>query len=163
MSSAINFLRWLLTLILIVLAIFFLLSQLNLPGNYKIFLVQSGSMSPALKTGDMVIVKPVSKYQSNDIITFNSHQNFTVTHRIIKETDGSFITKGDANSVTDQNPIKTSDVLGKVFFTIPKIGYFIMFVKSLPGLIILIIIPSSLIVYQELLEIRKNIKKTVTQ
>jgi len=163
MSSALSFLKWLVTSILIVLALFFLLSQLNLPGNYKIFLVQSGSMSPALKTGDMVIVKPILSYQVNDIITFNSHQNFTVTHRIIQTNNDGFITKGDANSVTDQNQVDKSQILGKVFFTLPKIGYFIMFVKSLPGLITLIIIPSTLIIYQEFLEIKKNFKKTVTQ
>ncbi len=163
MSSALSFLKWLVTSILIVLALFFLLSQFNLPGNYKIFLVQSGSMSPALKTGDMVIVKPISSYQVNDIITFNSHQNFTVTHRIIQTNNNGFITKGDANSVTDQNQVNKSQILGKVFFTVPKIGYFIMFVKSLPGLITLIIIPSTLIIYQEFLEIKKNFKKTVTQ
>lgn len=163
MTSAINFLKWLLTSILIVLAIFFLLSQFKLPGNYKIFLVQSGSMSPALKTGDVVVIKPVSSYQVNDIITFNSHQNFTVTHRITQINDKLFTTKGDANPVTDQNEIDESQILGKVFFTLPKIGYFIMFVKSLPGLITLIIIPSTLIIYQEFLEIKKNFKKTVTQ
>lgn len=163
MSSVLNFLKWFLTSILIVLAIFFLLSQLNLPGNYRVFLVQSGSMSPALNTGDVVIVKPISSYQINDIVTFNSHQNFTVTHRITQLDDNSFITKGDANSVVDQEQVNRSQVLGKVFITIPKIGYFIMFVKSLPGLIVLIIIPSTLIIYQEFLEIKKNIKKTVSR
>lgn len=162
MTSILSFLKWLLTLVLIILAVFFLLSQLNLPGNYHVFLVQSGSMSPALKTGDVVIIKPVSLYKVNDIITFNSQQNFTVTHRIAQVNNDSFITKGDANPVADQNTVYTSDILGKVFFTIPKIGYFIMFVKSLPGLIILIIIPSTLIIYQEFLEIKKNLKKNLT-
>ncbi len=162
MTSILSFLKWLLTLVLIILAVFFLLSQLNLPGNYHVFLVQSGSMSPALKTGDVVIIKPVSLYKVNDIITFNSQQNFTVTHRIAQVNNDSFITKGDANPVADQNTLRNSDILGKVFFTIPKIGYFIMFVKSLPGLIILIIIPSTLIIYQEFLEIKKNLKKNLT-
>lgn len=162
MTSILSFLKWLLTLVLIILAVFFLLSQLNLPGNYRVFLVQSGSMSPALKTGDVVIIKPVSLYKVNDIITFNSQQNFTVTHRITQVNNNSFITKGDANPVVDQNTLHNSDILGKVFFTIPKIGYFIMFVKSLPGLIILIIIPSTLIIYQEFLEIKKNLKKNLT-
>lgn len=162
MTSILSFLKWLLTLVLIILAVFFLLSQLNLPGNYRVFLVQSGSMSPALKTGDVVIIKPVSLYKINDIITFKSQQNFTVTHRITQVNNDGFITKGDANPVADQNSIPTSDILGKVFFTVPKIGYFIMFVKSLPGLIILIIIPSTLIIYQEFLEIKKNLKKNLT-
>ena len=162
MTSILSFLKWLLTLVLIILAIFFLLSQLNLPGNYRVFLVQSGSMSPALKTGDVVIIKPISSYKINDIVTFKSQQNFTVTHRITQVNNDSFITKGDANPVADQNTVHTSDILGKVFFTIPKIGYFIMFVKSLPGLIILIIIPSTMIIYQEFLEIKKNLKKNLT-
>lgn len=159
MTSFLNFLKWILVLVFGFLAVFLLLSQINLPGNYKVFLVQSGSMSPALNTGDVVIVKSLSQYRSNDIVTFNSHQNFTITHRIINQTGDSFTTKGDANPVPDQSLINTSDILGKVFFTIPKIGYFIMFVKSLPGLIVLIIIPSTMIIYQEFLEIKKNFKK----
>ncbi|MCW1949684.1 MAG: signal peptidase I [Candidatus Shapirobacteria bacterium] len=162
MDSFLKFLKWILVLVFSFLALFFLLSQLNLPGSYKVFLVQSGSMSPTLNTGDVVIIKPVSQYRSDDIITFNSNQNFTITHRIIKDIDGSFTTKGDANPVSDQNTISTSDILGKVFFTIPKIGYFIMFVKSLPGLITLIIIPSTMIIYQEFLEIKKNFKKSIS-
>lgn len=163
MSSLVNFFKWVVTLVLILLALFFVLSQLNLPGNYKVFLVQSGSMEPALRTGDVVVVKPVSQYRQNDIITFNSHQNFTVTHRIIQVDNQSYTTKGDANPVSDQEIIDISKILGKVFYTIPKLGYFIMFVKSLPGLIILIVIPSTIIVYQEFLEIKKNLKKTGSQ
>jgi len=162
MTSLLNFFKWTLIITFGLLTLFFLISQINLPGIYKVFLVQSGSMAPALNTGDVVIIKPVSQYHSNDIITFNSHQNFTVTHRIIKDNSGLFTTKGDANAVADQNTVSNPDILGKVFFTIPKIGYFIMFVKSLPGLIILIIIPSTVIVYQEFLEIKKNFKKTVS-
>ena len=161
MTSLLSFFKWTLILIFTFLALFFLLSQINFPGVYKVFLVQSGSMTPTLNTGDVVFIKPVSQYRPNDIITFNSHQNFTVTHRLIKENSGSFTTKGDANSVTDQNTINTSDIIGKVFFIIPKIGYFIMFVKSLPGLIILIFIPSTVIIYQEFLEIKKNFKKSI--
>ena len=163
MAWLVKFFKWLFTIALAILALFFVLSQVNLPGNYKVFLVQSGSMSPALHTGDVVVVKPVSQYHQNDIITFNSNQNFTITHRIIQVNNQSYTTKGDANSVSDQEVVNSSQILGKVIFFIPKLGYFIMFVKSLPGLIVLIVIPSTIIVYQEFLEIKKNLKKDTSR
>lgn len=149
----------LLTVVLLAVSLFFLFSQLNLPGNYKIFLVQSGSMSPSINTGDLVIVKPVSKYQKGDIVTFLSKNNFSVTHRIIEIRDNQFVTKGDANQVTDQEPLNIDHVLGKVVYTIPRFGHLIMFIKTIPGLVILIIIPSTIIVYQEFVQIKNNLKK----
>lgn len=135
--------------------LFFIVPQFNLPGVYKLFLVQSGSMSPTINTGDMVIVQPSKHFYQNDIITFVG-SSFTTTHRLINIDGQNFTTKGDANQVSDQEKINQSQVVGKVNYIIPKIGYLIMFTKTLPGLIILIIIPSTVIVWQELLKIKKT-------
>lgn len=152
----------LLTITLLLVSVFFLFSQLNLPGNYKIFLVQSGSMSPSINTGDLVIVKPTSKYQKGDIVTFSSKNNFSITHRITEIKNNEFITKGDANQVADQEAVDINHILGKVIYTIPRFGYLIMFIKTIPGLVILIIIPSTIIVYQEFVQIKNNFKKIVS-
>lgn len=156
MASILSFFKLIIGLGITILVIFFLFSQIKFPGSYQFFLVQSGSMSPTINTGDLIVIKPVHQYYPDDIITFNSNQNFTTTHRLIRVVNQSYFTKGDANTTEDQEIINSSQVLGKVFFTIPKIGYFITFIKSLPGLIILIIIPSALIIYQEFLEIKKH-------
>lgn len=148
-----------LTLILLLITVFFLLSQFNFPGNYKIFLVQSGSMSPAIKTGDLVVVKPISKYKKGDVITFLSSNKFNVTHRIINIENKQITTKGDANKTNDQEIVNLTQILGKVKYRIPFLGYLIIFVKTIPGLITLIIIPSTIIIYQEFLQIKKNLKK----
>ena len=44
----------------------FSLTDLKLP---KAYLVQSGSMEPAIKTGSVTIIKPASEYKIGDIIT----------------------------------------------------------------------------------------------
>lgn len=154
---------FLLTSILILITAFFLVSQLNFPGNYKILLVQSGSMSPAINTGDLVVVKPISKYKKGDIITFLSNNRFNVTHRIVSVENNKITTKGDANKVNDQEIVDLSQLLGKVNYRIPYFGYLIIFVKTIPGLITLIVIPSTIIVYQEILQIKKNFKKVLNK
>lgn len=152
-----------LTVTLLLVSVFFLFSQLSFPSNYKIFLVQSGSMSPSINTGDLVIVKPISKYQKGDIVTFLSKNNFSITHRITEIKNNEFITKGDANQVADQETVDINYILGKVIYTIPRFGYLIMFIKTIPGLMILIVIPSTIIVYQEFVQIKKNFKKILSR
>lgn len=149
-----NVLKYIFNFCLAGILSFFIIPQFNLPGVYKLFLVQSGSMSPTIDTGDVVVVQPSKHFYQNDIITF-SGPNFTTTHRLVNIDGQDFTTKGDANQVSDQEKINQNQVIGKVNYIIPKIGYLIMFVKTLPGLITLIIIPSTIIVWQELLKIKK--------
>jgi signal peptidase len=154
---------FLVTLILFFVTVFFLFSQFNFPGNYKILLVQSGSMSPVINTGDLVVVKPSFKYKKGDVITFASTNRFNVTHRIVSIENNKITTKGDANQSSDQETVNLNQVLGKVNYAIPYFGYLIIFVKTIPGLITLIIIPSTIIVYQEVIQIQKNFKKILSR
>lgn len=156
MSKVVNFF---LIFFLLLVTIFFLFSKLNFPGNYKILLVQSGSMSPAINTGDLVVVKPSSKYKKGDIVTFLSKGKITTTHRIADIQNNQIITKGDANQVSDQDSIEKEQILGKVFYILPHFGYLVIFIKSIPGLIIFIIIPATIIIYQEFVHIKTNFKK----
>lgn len=156
MSKIINFF---LILFLLLITTFFLFSQLNFQGNYKILLVQSGSMSPVINTGDLVIIKPSSKYQKGDIITFLSKGKINITHRIVDIQGNQINTKGDANQVNDQDFIEKKQILGKVFYSLPNFGYLVIFIKSIPGLIALIIIPATIIIYQEFVQIKNNFKK----
>jgi len=156
MSKIIDFF---LTTFLLLIVIFFLFSQLDFPGNYKILLVQSGSMSPAINTGDLVVVKPISKYQKGDIVTFLSKEKINITHRIINIQGNQINTKGDANQVSDQDFIEKKQILGKVFYILPNFGHLVFFIKSIPGLIALIIIPATIIIYQEFIQIRNNFIK----
>ncbi|MBS4174342.1 signal peptidase I [Bacillus sp. FJAT-49736] len=115
--------------------------------GYKVMTVLSGSMSPRVEAGDVVIVKPSDPMQAkvNDVITYKLDSNTLVTHRIVKvmNKDGKvfFQTKGDANNVADEKLVATDQVVGSLFFHIPKAGYVANFLRSSTGLMILFAIP----------------------
>ncbi len=111
-------------------------------------------------TGDIIIIHSLPNYQERDVITFKTENERIVTHRIvgIKKEGGEkiFITKGDANRSEDEGKTTYKDILGKVVFVVPKLGYFVAFSKTLPGIFVLIILPGGLIAISELLKMIKN-------
>ncbi len=124
-------------------------------------MVLSGSMSPAIKTGSIVAVKPASSYNIGDVITFKKGhgEREIVTHRIIGQTEQGFITQGDANNVVDANPVKEEAILGKVALTIPYAAYAANSARSKFGLILLILIPALLIIGGEVRKIFQEVQK----
>lgn len=115
--------------------------QPNLFG-YKVYVVLSGSMTPNINKGDLVIVKDVSfnELSVGDVITFKSKKadNY-VTHRIseINIKEEKIITKGDANNVEDSSPVYTENIQGKMVNKINGIGEYVIFIQKN----ILIIVP----------------------
>lgn len=82
-------------------------------NGYAILEVVSGSMEPTIYKGDIIIINTKDKdYKKNDIITFRGKEGEFVTHRIIEIDDKTMITKGDNNNSED-DPIKTSSIVGK--------------------------------------------------
>ncbi len=120
-------------------------------------------MEPTILKGSVVIAKPVKEYKVKDIVTIRTQeQKKTVTHRIIKKIEENnqvmFETKGDANTYKDGDVLLPQNIIGKVLFSIPLVGYPIAFSRTLPGLIILIIIPATVIIYSELIVIKNEIQ-----
>ena len=82
-------------------------------NGYAMLEVVSGSMEPTIYKGDIIIINTKDKdYKENDIITFRGKEGEFVTHRIIEIDDKTMITKGDNNNSED-DPIKTSSIVGK--------------------------------------------------
>ncbi len=80
--------------------------------------VTSYSMWPVLTRGDLIFVDGSRRNppEVGDIIVF-SHQNGLAVHRIVDIRGTRIITKGDANTASD-DPITTDDIIG----TVPAIG-----------------------------------------
>jgi signal peptidase len=162
-------LYWVLLLALFFVAGLTAVSALNIPGNYKMMVVLSGSMEPAIKTGSVVVVKPADSYNKGEVISFNDPRSgkTSVTHRIfeIKETEEgkAFVTKGDANDAPDMNEIKQGQIMGKTLFSLPYIGYPISFAKTQTGLIVMIIIPAVIIIYSELISIKNEAVRLIAE
>ena len=88
-------------------------------GN-TVFEVQTGSMEPEISAGDWIIVKYEKNIQLNDIVTFE-HKGQYITHRVIEAYNGTYVTKGDANSAKDA-PISKDKIIGKVTKVLPHFG-----------------------------------------
>jgi len=156
-----NSFYWLAFLLLLLGESLILVFNFKLPIEFSVLAVQSGSMAPVIKPGSLVIVRPAFNYQKGEIITFQDSRNpqYLVTHRIFEIKGENFITKGDANNVADKNEVAKERILGKVVLAIPFLGYPVSFAKTQTGLIVLVIIPAVVIVYSEVLNVQKEIKK----
>ena len=114
-------------------------SRLSPEGRFTVFghpvmTVLSGSMSPAIDTGDMVIDDPVAperagSLQVGQVISFYDApgSDVVITHRIVEiDTSGTEVayrTKGDANTGVGPDPRPASTVIGVVHTTVPRAGY----------------------------------------
>ncbi len=123
---------------LVLIVIIFSKFKMMVSGNdyfevagYSIFAVKTGSMAPAIKQNDVIIVKSQDYYEVDDIITFKEGKDY-ITHRVISVRGHDIITQGDANNAKDSS-ITDDVVIGKVvkvfsnmriwqkIFTTPKI------------------------------------------
>jgi signal peptidase len=154
-----NFVLALLIILLLAIAATFI----PIPGNYRVYTVQSGSMEPKIKMGSLIFVKPAGDYNIGDVVTIKAGKN-TVTHRVVekneKEGEVAFRVKGDANEEADPNEIKKSEIIGREFLSLPYIGYPVGYAKTGPGFILLVIIPAVIIIYDEILKIKGEFIKT---
>lgn len=156
---------------LVLVGILVAVSLIPIRGNYQILAVMSGSMAPTIPVGGLIVVKPESTYNVNDIITFKTSgatriKDFT-THRLVEIKDKNdkktFITKGDANKTNDMEMIDPTSVVGKEIFSIAGIGYLLGYIKTLPGLILIVIVPAVIIVYEEVNKIKREAKMMLEQ
>jgi len=148
-----------------VIAVLVIISALPIPGNYRFLVVESGSMAPAIKTGSLVCIKPISDYKVNDIITFGpaSKTRIPITHRIyeikIQGNDTIYITKGDTNKTPDMTSVAKKDIIGKALFAIPYVGYAVNAAKKPLGFALILIVPALVLIYDEMQKIRSEMKK----
>lgn len=152
----------------ITLGALFLLTFVPLFG-IEVKIVQSGSMEPALPLGSMIIVLPAEKYREGDIITFGSdtREAIPTTHRIvsISAIEGEMIyrVKGDANENEDPKPVETDEVIGKVVFHIPYLGYILDLAKKPWGFALLIGIPALLVIVDELTKMYREGRRLIRE
>lgn len=93
--------------------------------------VLTSSMEPTLPPGTLVISQPTdpASLAVGDVVTFQplSDDPMLVTHRIVGmglQADGgvTFTTRGDNNGIDDE-PIIGDQVMGKVIYSVPFVGY----------------------------------------
>jgi signal peptidase I len=88
-------------------------------------LIVSGSMSPQVSPGDVVLVRPVPQDElgPDTVVLYDRPETGRVLHRIVAVLpDGTFRTQGDANDVPDSAPVSPADVRGVAVLAVPWVG-----------------------------------------
>lgn len=130
-------------------------------AGYRSFTVRSGSMTPAIETGDVVVTKPVSPLAARvgDVVTFVDPEGTgkLFSHRVQSvRTVGeevAFVTRGDANTSTEHWRVPAEGSIGRVAYRIPKIGYALSWIDSGPARLALIAIPALLLLWAAMVRI----------
>ena len=121
-------------------------------SGMRAYVVDSGSMSPTIQTGALVVDVPMTAATTlhvGDVITFHPTPAVTTTHRIAVIDKNGITTKGDANPSDDVGHIQPSMVVGKVAFSVPFAGYAVAFFQQpLRALALLLLIVALLGVWQ---------------
>lgn len=113
--------------------------------DYQILTVRSESMAPAIKAGDVIVVRPraINAESPGDIVLFASGgDRIPTVHRVagINEvelrvsdrqtgavrvfTEHRLVTKGDSNEMPDIGEVTGDEFLGEVWFTLPWGSWF---------------------------------------
>lgn len=109
-------------------------------NGYALLEVVSGSMEPTIHKGDMIIINTKENdYKENDIITFRGSEGEFITHRILKIDEDFLVTKGDNNNSED-NPIKSSAIVGKYVTKIKGAGTILTSFKNPFTLVMIFVI-----------------------
>lgn len=165
MQKIFNIGYYLFIVAVVVLALLLVASMVPIPGNFKTKIVLSGSMAPAIPVGSLVVIKSVAQYKIGDVITFgkDTKKDVPTSHRIVEMRAESgvmvYVTKGDANDDRDVAEVRESEVIGKVLFDIPYLGYVIDMARKPLGMLFLIIIPAAIVIGDEVRKIFSEVKR----
>jgi signal peptidase len=165
LKIAVNIFAWLVLILALLITIIVFSSDRN-NGVANLFgyiplTVESDSMVPTFKKGDLIICKDIddiNTLKEGDVITFWTiidGKRVKNTHRIVSvndaETTRSFVTRGDNNPVDDTLPAYGSDIIGKWTETkLTGVGKAMNFLRTKKGFFICIIIPMALFFLFEL-------------
>jgi signal peptidase len=99
-------------------------------AGIEVLIDQSGSMSPAISAGDVLLSRriPASSARVGDVVTFPDPelQSRTLTHRIVAiRRSGDILlvtTQGDANPDPEQWTVLAPAMIGRTIRVVPRAG-----------------------------------------
>ena len=137
-----------------------LAATLTVPSllGYRTLTVMSGSMAPALRTGDLVVAKQLRPDEARigDVVTFRSPggDGRLITHRVRwvarNGRNVSFATQGDANPTSERWSAPTGGTIGRVELRVPKLGVAFSLVGSRDARLAAVLLPALLLAGAEL-------------
>lgn len=89
-------------------------------------------MEPTLQVGSLLYYheENLDNFKKGDILVYKSKKHI-ISHRVVENLDGGFITKGDANKTNDSVIVNDEQVLGEgTNWCIPYLGFYADFIYT---------------------------------
>ena len=94
-------------------------------AGYETYAVETASMNPQILVGALAVVRPAgaANLVEGDVVAYQ-RGDVVIVHRVVTNqvVEGYLITKGDANELEDQDPVRYESVIGPVVFSVPYLG-----------------------------------------
>jgi signal peptidase len=120
------------TAVLVLVIVFLATVLIGEAFGLREYSVQSGSMSPAIKVGDVVVSRSIAPLDAEpgQVVTFHDPAlgGLLVSHRVVSRaldpTSRSvvFVTKGDANQIPERWSVPVSGSIGRSVLVVPFLG-----------------------------------------
>jgi signal peptidase I len=111
----------------------------GLGGGTAYVVTHGNSMEPGFHTGDLAILRPAGSYSVGDVVAYHSESlNTIVMHRIVSGNTSGFVTQGDNNDWLDADEPSQDEILGRLFFRVPRGGIALDAVTS-PGALVFVV------------------------
>lgn len=91
-------------------------------GQAAYAIINGNSMEPLFERGDLVVLYRAGEYRIGDIATYRHPEIGPVFHRIIGTDGHRFVFKGDNNDWTDTYRPDSTELIGKLWLHIPRLG-----------------------------------------
>ncbi len=128
-------------LLVITITLWALFAPLQFGGNVAYVIVAGDSMSPKYMLGDLVVIRNQENYKIGDSVTYQHPEIDYVFHRIVEvDPEGRFILQGDHNAWEDSYHPSEEEIVGKLWWHIPKLGNTLESLRSPWGFAILTLV-----------------------
>ncbi len=100
--------------------------------GFRYYTVRTASMQTAYPVGSLIITAPCepSTLERGDAVSIVFEDGTVLTHRVVYNDtlNSQLVTQGDENNAPDA-PTSYDNVLGRVVFHVPAIGYFLHYAR----------------------------------
>lgn len=118
-------------LALTLIAIWITFAPTRIGGSASYVMVNGISMEPGYHLGDLTVMRQADEYQVGDVVTYrDAEMQAYVIHRIIGVEGDRFILKGDNNSRIDAYRPTKEEIIGKLWFHVPKLGRLFQWMRA---------------------------------
>ena len=102
---------------------FMVLGPAELGGPVRYAIIDGTSMVPTLTDGDLAIVRVDGEPAKGEVVLYHDPRlGVDVLHRIVRESHGRFVLKGDNNDYLDDAHPNPTELGGTLWFSVPYVG-----------------------------------------